>query len=990
MKTCLCWWLTLGLEIFLGSANAEPFVPSTPEQDEIKAFGKLIQPGEPISTIQVITMQIFAARYLASGRHEDASRVCTAISRGNDTEGAREFATMCLSNSRVMAGRFDEAEAIILAALADSTSLHGAAGSKHAGHLILLANYYRARGFFLLADKALEQAQNILEKDVIPAIPDEVAHGEKVKRVNADDQAQLQVLQGDLTDLNSRKSGLLNASGTDYPPKDQVVQKQVADIDKLIAQTLKTYMEVTTRFLDRAQMYGTLSLHLHVLRTRWELTQILGQDAQGFTLLQRIAMLAAQYDGQRLQPKEALSGYRYLKQKGALTQARVYLSAAKSQARADIGYPSSPLEPLPTVFNNPGATSLFGGIDRSGIVAGALVAMGNVYLEEGNFVQARRFLMAGLPGTEFASGKDSDNVAALQYDLARVDRGEGLLGKALERLRDAFQIVLMNDEESALLPGGRAIELMQTREKVALELIDLLHESPGLVSADELNKIVFEAFQSLHRQSIEASISAASMRQAQTATDKSQLIEAYLTTGRHLATIRKAYAELNAGEVKAIDAQETGTRLASELELQKAKFAELKIQLTAAGVLKAADASRKHELGDVQRVLSKREVLLQFAFSSERGYVLATTRDGQRLVPIKRVRSEFRGDVETLVRELAPNRTDTQAATRSFSLDIAHRLFQESLSTVLEAFPEAERLLLVADGVWEGLPLSVLVGKSPGASVDVADYDKIDWLFRRYELAYLPSPATLSKLRGLRPTLARNDVLGVGSPDSPLTSSPVRGSYVALLLPQRPADKASSIVAAGELERIGALLDAHRTKMLIGPQATKSNLISAAPETYRVLVFATHGFLASEMLEQSEPALLMTAESGEPGPAFLTSSDVAALRLDANLILLNACSTGGSDGLLGSEALTGLASSFFFAGARSVIASLWPVVDTTATSLGVELFDLALKDPEEGGAYLLQQAMLKSLQSGLGVAKHPAYWAPYVMVGDPNVTLISH
>lgn len=278
----------------------------------------------------------------------------------------------------------------------------------------------------------------------------------------------------------------------------------------------------------------------------------------------------------------------------------------------------------------------------------------------------RLLLIAALPGTEFASGKDSDNIAALQYDLARVDRGEGLPGKALERLRDAFQIVLTNDEESALLPGGRAVELMQTREKVALELIDLLHESPGLVSDDELNKIVFAAFQSLHRQSTEASISAASMRQAQTAIDKSQLIEAYLTTGRQLATTRKTYAQLSAGEVKAIDAQETGMRLASELELQKAKFAELKIQLTAAGVLEAAGASRKHELSDVQRVLSKREVLLQFAFSSERGYVLATTRDEQRLVPIKRIRSEFRADVETLARELAPNRTDAQAATKSF------------------------------------------------------------------------------------------------------------------------------------------------------------------------------------------------------------------------------------------------------------------------------------------------------------------------------------
>jgi CHAT domain-containing protein len=117
----------------------------------------------------------------------------------------------------------------------------------------------------------------------------------------------------------------------------------------------------------------------------------------------------------------------------------------------------------------------------------------------------------------------------------------------------------------------------------------------------------------------------------------------------------------------------------------------------------------------------------------------------------------------------------------------------------------------------------------------------------------------------------------------------------------------------------------------------------------------------------------------------LTSTDIAAMRTDANLVMLNACNTAGNDGLPGSEGMSGLASAFFFSGARSLIVSLWPVEQQTASSIGVETMRLAAENKSAGVAAVLQRATNRVLGNAKGHLKHPSFWAPYVLVGDGNV-----
>jgi hypothetical protein len=112
----------------------------------------------------------------------------------------------------------------------------------------------------------------------------------------------------------------------------------------------------------------------------------------------------------------------------------------------------------------------------------------------------------------------------------------------------------------------------------------------------------------------------------------------------------------------------------------------------------------------------------------------------------------------------------------------------------------------------------------------------------------------------------------------------------------------------------------------------------------------------------------------------MTPGDVAALRLGAELVVLSACRTAGGV-LLGGEGVKGLAAPFLGAGARTVVASTWPVNDRRATQL-IESFYRALASGLSMGE-ALQAAKLEALRAGLP----PREWAAWTLIGDPIASI---
>jgi len=106
---------------------------------------------------------------------------------------------------------------------------------------------------------------------------------------------------------------------------------------------------------------------------------------------------------------------------------------------------------------------------------------------------------------------------------------------------------------------------------------------------------------------------------------------------------------------------------------------------------------------------------------------------------------------------------------------------------------------------------------------------------------------------------------------------------------------------------------------------------------------------------------------------------VTQLELDANWVIMSACRTAAGEGAE-SEALSGLARAFFYAGARALLVSNWAVDSDAAVGLTTGAVAALASTPEIGKAEALRRAIV-ALQSKGGTNMHPATWAPFSLVG---------
>src|SRR5262249_3159321 len=132
-----------------------------------------------------------------------------------------------------------------------------------------------------------------------------------------------------------------------------------------------------------------------------------------------------------------------------------------------------------------------------------------------------------------------------------------------------------------------------------------------------------------------------------------------------------------------------------------------------------------------------------------------------------------------------------------------------------------------------------------------------------------------------------------------------------------------------------------------------------------------------------EPGLLLTPPktSTDTDDGYLSASEIVALKLDADWVILSACNTaaGGADN---AEALSGLARAFFYAGARALLVSHWSVDSEATVKLITGAVSRMVADKSIGRAEAMRQSMLVMIDKGELIESHPAYWSPFVVVGE--------
>jgi len=380
-----------------------------------------------------------------------------------------------------------------------------------------------------------------------------------------------------------------------------------------------------------------------------------------------------------------------------------------------------------------------------------------------------------------------------------------------------------------------------------------------------------------------------------------------------------------------------------------------------------------------------------------------------------------------------------------FSLVAAHELYEALFGSFREDIA-GKRLLIVPSGALNALPFQVLVTAKPDVAVpaDAAGYARASWLMRSHAITVLPSVASLKSLRSAagkspasRPYVAFGNPLLDGDPDSLASGkekqalaervqksrdsqacapSPgprarqrmasliglrsggkplLRGGLgdVAELRRQSPlpetADELCAVARDLNTDGDSVYLGARTTEQMVKTLSRKGDL-----KSYAIVHFATHGLVSDETEgftgSVAEPALLLTPprSASEEDDGLLTSSEVAELELNADWVILSACNTAASGTRsANSEALSGLARAFFFAGARALLVSHWYVESDAAVKLTTRTFAELRRNPRIGRAEALRRAMLALMAdtarpSDWAPAAHPAVWAPFVVVGE--------
>jgi CHAT domain-containing protein len=152
---------------------------------------------------------------------------------------------------------------------------------------------------------------------------------------------------------------------------------------------------------------------------------------------------------------------------------------------------------------------------------------------------------------------------------------------------------------------------------------------------------------------------------------------------------------------------------------------------------------------------------------------------------------------------------------------------------------------------------------------------------------------------------------------------------------------------------------------------------------YRIVHFATHGALAGELKAGAEPGLILTPP-GEATPeddGYLSASEIAGLKLDADWVILSACNTAAG-ATEGAEALSGMSRAFFYAGARALLVSHWAVDSDATVKLITKTLSTMAADKTIGRSEALRRSMVALIEQGEPREAHPAYWAPFVVVGE--------
>lgn len=301
-------------------------------------------------------------------------------------------------------------------------------------------------------------------------------------------------------------------------------------------------------------------------------------------------------------------------------------------------------------------------------------------------------------------------------------------------------------------------------------------------------------------------------------------------------------------------------------------------------------------------------------------------------------------------------------ATYADSLaEAAHQLYTKLFSPIETAYKLPERLVIIPDGLLGYIPFELLLKNLPE---DNTLFGGHDYLIKDYQISYTYSASLLDEVQ-------QKELLGK------------RKNFVAFAptFSSKVADVSENNTRTGLSELKYNIPEAESLQKLLGGQiftamdATEARFTDIAPD-YKIIHLATHGKANDKVGDYAYLAFTEIKDSIEN--ELLYNRDLYNLRLNADMVVLSACETGIGE-LQRGEGIISLARGFSYAGAKSIITTLWSVNDEKTKELMERFYTYIQAGRTKDVA--LRKAKLDFIQQYKSKA-HPFYWAAFIPIGD--------
>lgn len=391
--------------------------------------------------------------------------------------------------------------------------------------------------------------------------------------------------------------------------------------------------------------------------------------------------------------------------------------------------------------------------------------------------------------------------------------------------------------------------------------------------------------------------------------------------------------------------------------------------------------------------LKENEVLFEYAVTDDATYLFVVKKDGiRKSIKIPVAKEALEEDIKTFIEPMNFKEPDR------FSIKSAQRLYELLLSEALKNTRENEKIIIVPDGILGLLPFEALVINERTGIKDstyVAD---------RYTITYYQSATILALNRILKESEPEKPLFALGNPvytsddprytawkekkKEPYLANLSRYSFRGLSIKAKwgavtEEEKGGRIefpplpeteIEVREIAKIMGVA-AEPPQILLSVMANETNVKRTGLEKYRYIHFATHASLPGIIQGINEPFILLGQVENHGDDGFLTLSEVASMKLNAEMVVLSACVTGVGKEVEG-EGVVNFARAFQQAGTRSVVVSLWEVASEPAVEYMKTFYGHLKSGKSRAEALRLARNAIKAKYH------NPFYWAVFILHGE--------